>query len=149
VSLVRDEHDLATAQGVLDASGITVPRGRLEEGVWDEQGHLYRLEPWVVSDPLDLVEEDEEADIDSKDVGRAAVEVPKKSEATVPDSSAVPLKIKCRLSDRGTDLVVAIGRNEKVRVLAAAIMKEAQVSKNQLRTCASLTRSGSLPRLVQ
>lgn len=122
VSLVREQQDLATAQGILDASGITVPRGRLEEGVWDEQGHLYRLEDWVIADPSDLVDEEKEMDsLDTKDAFR---EVP---EATSPIPAETMLKVRCRFSDRGTDIVVSIGKTQKVKKLGDQIQMESEV----------------------
>lgn len=129
VSLVRDEHDVATAQGVLDASGITVPRGRLEDGAWDEQGQLYRLEPWVVSDPGDLVEDEEDVEDDTKDTSGMAVERP--TQAVAGATSQGPLKIRCRLSDRGTDLIVPFDRTRKAKALSMAISTEAQVSQRR------------------
>ena len=50
---VRD-NDLVTAQGILDALGVTLPTGRLEEGGYDEAGNLYRLPAAVLSDPTNV-----------------------------------------------------------------------------------------------
>ncbi|KAJ5724589.1 hypothetical protein N7493_006317 [Penicillium malachiteum] len=46
--------DLATAQSILDAAGITVPTGDLCEGCYDEQGVLYRLPQCIVADPENI-----------------------------------------------------------------------------------------------
>ena len=55
--------DLATAQGILDASGCTLPTGSLADGCYDEAGNLYRIPELMVSDPTnvdrDTVEEDQ------------------------------------------------------------------------------------------
>jgi Ubiquitin-binding domain len=49
--------DVATAQGILDAAGITLPTGNLVDGCYDEVGNLYRLPEVVVSDPVNTVRE--------------------------------------------------------------------------------------------
>ncbi|KAL4985823.1 hypothetical protein BDW68DRAFT_164418 [Aspergillus falconensis] len=47
--------DYETAQSIIDAAGVTVPTGDLCQGVYDEQGVLYRLPRCIVSDPVDIV----------------------------------------------------------------------------------------------
>ncbi|KAL4976371.1 hypothetical protein BDW66DRAFT_53267 [Aspergillus desertorum] len=47
--------DYETAQSIIDAAGVTVPTGDLCQGVYDEQGVLYRLPRCIVSDPLNIV----------------------------------------------------------------------------------------------
>jgi len=46
--------DILTAQGILDAAGITLPTGNLIDGCYDEAGNLYRLPEVVVSDPVNM-----------------------------------------------------------------------------------------------
>ncbi len=46
--------DIETAQGILDAAGITLPTGNLVDGCYDEAGNLYRLSEVVVSDPINV-----------------------------------------------------------------------------------------------
>ncbi|KAL4809543.1 hypothetical protein BDV18DRAFT_132288 [Aspergillus unguis] len=55
LSLMQSE-DYATAQSIIDAAGVTVPTGDLCQGVYDEQGVLYRLPRCIVSDPDNIVE---------------------------------------------------------------------------------------------
>ncbi|KAL3463321.1 hypothetical protein BJX64DRAFT_257530 [Aspergillus heterothallicus] len=59
-------NDLVTAQSIVDAAGLTVPTGDLCQGVYDEQGVLYRLPRCIVSDPENMVAErvGEDADED-------------------------------------------------------------------------------------
>lgn len=45
---------MTTAQGILDAAGITLPAGNLVDGCYDEAGNLYRLPEVVVSDPVNM-----------------------------------------------------------------------------------------------
>jgi hypothetical protein len=47
--------DLATAQSIVNAAGVTVPTGDLCEGCYDQQGVLYRLPQCIVSDPENMV----------------------------------------------------------------------------------------------
>ena len=47
--------DYETAQSIIDAAGVTVPTGDLCQGVYDEQGVLYRLPRCIVSDPVNIV----------------------------------------------------------------------------------------------
>ena len=61
ISLLRTG-DIATAQSIIDAAGITVPTGDLCEGCYDEQGGLYRLPQCIVSDPENLVDLEDEGE---------------------------------------------------------------------------------------
>ncbi|KAL8847042.1 MAG: hypothetical protein Q9221_007902 [Calogaya cf. arnoldii] len=54
------EGDVATAQGILDAVGVTVPTGDLVQGAYDEMGGLYVLPGWVVGEPEGIVDEEGE-----------------------------------------------------------------------------------------
>ena len=54
VELLKDG-DLATAQGILDAAGVTLPTGNLTEGAFDEAGNLYRIPDVVLKDPENIV----------------------------------------------------------------------------------------------
>lgn len=53
---------MVTAQGILDAAGITLPTGHLPDGCYDEIGNLYRLPEVVVSDPLNIRRDGGEAE---------------------------------------------------------------------------------------
>jgi hypothetical protein len=55
------EGDLQTAQGILDAVGVTLPTGRLDEGGYDAGGIMYRVPREVLSDPSNI-EQDREDD---------------------------------------------------------------------------------------
>ncbi|KAJ0424767.1 hypothetical protein BJY00DRAFT_247884 [Aspergillus carlsbadensis] len=63
LTLMRAD-DLVTAQSIIDAAGVTVPTGDLCQGVYDEQGVLYRLPRCIVSDPENIVAERAGADVD-------------------------------------------------------------------------------------
>ena len=141
--------DLQGAQAVLDAAGVTCPTGRLGDGVWDEHGQLYKLPRWVLSDPVNVVEggdhEDEDEDVDAlaaeegedddeegKEEYLSDTEEKEKVEkgkgrvlkADAEDS----LKIKARLSDRGTDVIVLVNKSANVKTLIKSVKEEAEVS---------------------
>jgi len=151
------EGDLADAQGILDALSVTLPTGKLEEGAYDEAGNLYKMPEVVISDPTDAVED--VTDMDSQTVtGTSEIDtLAAKLEAaeggnmdlTQEDSSGEKakevkgkaaierdaLKVKCRLSDRGgPDVVVFLGRNQRVGALAQRIRDETEIpSKAKIR----------------
>lgn len=52
-SMMRDG-DIASAQSVVDAAGITVPTGDVCDGCYDEGGALYKLPEYVVADPSNM-----------------------------------------------------------------------------------------------
>jgi len=65
--------NVAEAQGVLDAANITAPRGRVAidkgkhtrpGGLYDVRGEIYDVPSWIVTDPRDIVEDEEEKDVD-------------------------------------------------------------------------------------
>ena len=124
--------DITTAQSILDAAAITVPTGDLKNGVYDEAGNLYHLPEHVISDPTNMVVEDEikkgemenEVTDDEEELERKRDE---KGKAVVKSGDMV--KVKARLSDRGgPDVVVAMGKEQTVRVLMRKVLEEANVS---------------------
>lgn len=143
ITLMR-ECDLATAQSIVDAAGITVPTGDLCQGCYDEQGALYRLPQCIVNDPenmirtdatgdysgedddddLSVVDDDDDASGDeliSNDLEQRRDEKGKTSERDL-------ISVKARLSDRGgLDLVVSVGKNRSVGFIARKIQEEAEV----------------------
>ncbi|QSS49534.1 ubiquitin domain-containing protein [Histoplasma capsulatum var. duboisii H88] len=148
-SLVRAE-DIATAQGILDAAGITVPTGDMCDGCYDESGVLYRIPEYIAMDPVNVVEESADAtdgnticattaelgedvernklavDVDSDD--DEADDIERRREEKGKASERDLIKISARLSDRGgPDATVMIGKNHTVGVLARRIQAEAGI----------------------
>lgn len=140
------EGDLATAQGIIDAAGITVPTGNLCEGCYDENGALYRLPQCIVSDPENVVEvsstdECGTGDLESDAIydGKLAVDNASEDELIPEDlerrreekgktSERDLIKVKARLSDRGgPDITVSIGKGQSVGLLARKVQLEAGV----------------------
>lgn len=126
------EGDVGDAQGVLDASGVTVPTGDLVDGCYDEQGALYQLPAWVVAEPVRVAEDDgkeveeEEEDEDGyAGEEREEADGEKGKEAV---GAGEGVKVKCRLSDRGgPDVVVLLGREDRVGELIRKVQREAGV----------------------
>lgn len=151
MSLLRDDGDAAGARGLLDAAGCLCPTGRLEDGVWDERGGLYALPRWVVAEPVGLREDSEEGGEGDDETGekmRAGVGVgvgaaggPAEHLGTGAEADlggegdgmegtdpVTQLRVRARLSDRATDVVVCLSPAAPVRALVRAVQAEAGVS---------------------
>ena len=145
------EGELGDAQGILDAMSVTLPTGHLEEGSYDEYGNLYKIPQAVVSDPTDVVEDMNDADtqtvtstseIDAKfEAAEGANPSENMQDPTAEKARAAKgktairdaIKVKCRLSDRGSpecDVTVVLDRSEKLAQLSNLIQVEREVSGN-------------------
>lgn len=136
-ALMRDG-EMATAQGIVDAAGVTVPTGDLADGAYDEGGVFYRLPEHVVSDPLDLVADD---DVDPDEDGEGDGTLCGLDEDLDADSKFVAddsedeldgkvdgISVVVRLSDRGRDIAVSLGKHASVAALERRLRHEAKVS---------------------
>ena len=127
------EGEIATAQGILDASAITLTTGDLLQGAYDEVGNFYQIPEHVISDPTNVIvsarddvarsgniagdTEDDEAERRREEKGKAVL----KSEDI--------MKVRARLSDReGPDIVISLGKEQTIRVLVRRIQEEVNVS---------------------
>ncbi|KAK3704280.1 hypothetical protein LTR37_013954 [Vermiconidia calcicola] len=139
--------NLAEAQGILDALNITCPNGRIARGrgrnrikggLYDERGELYDIPSWVLTDPQDIIENDEkdveagaaedgENNVDETGEARPRSE---KGKGRAEDIGEV-IKLRARLSDRGTDIIVSTGTKQKVADIVRAV--QAQIGKKRLR----------------
>ncbi|PGH11096.1 hypothetical protein AJ80_07284 [Polytolypa hystricis UAMH7299] len=153
-SLLR-EGDIATAQGIIDAAGVTVPTGDICDGCYDENGGLYRLPEAIVSDPVNVVDPEDDGDDDDDDdsatcrrsgelgdevsSGKLAVEdidsdeeleeiLERRREEKGKGNERDYIKVTARLSDRGgPDVIVAIGKDQLVSSLARRIQADAGI----------------------
>lgn len=145
VSLLADGQ-VQNAQGILDASGVTIPTGDLANGAYDEVGNLYQLPEQVISDPVNIV-------LVSQDIAAGKTEGAKPGEETDEDEverrreekgkavlkSGDCVKVRARLSDRGgPDVVVMLGKEQNVRVLVRRVQEEAGVRKRPCSTRRSI-----------
>ncbi|KAJ5793965.1 hypothetical protein N7457_000564 [Penicillium paradoxum] len=143
--------DLATAQGIVDAAGITIPTGDLCEGCYDEQGVLYRLPQCVVSDPEDMVASsfqmaedggsgvDDEPDAGNLSDGKLATDdasgdelisqdVERRRDEKGKTSERDLIRVIARLSDRGgPDILLSVDKGQTVGFLARKVHQEAKV----------------------
>ena len=149
--------EVAEAQGIVDALGVTCPSGRVASGrgrdrvkggVYDERGVLYEIPGWVIVDPGDVVEdgegeegvreEDKPAALDgsaptttttaeTSPEEKPTTSTPppggEKGKARLPDIGPL-VHIRCRLSDRGTDISVEVGKNQAISVLIRKIQDQ-------------------------
>lgn len=126
--------DMETAQGILDAAGITLPRGDLISGAYDEVGNFYQLPESVISDPVNVVLESDddvvgdakaepEEETDDEEAERRREE---KGKGVIKGDDMI--KVRARLSDRGgSDVQILLGKVQNVRVLARRVQEEAGV----------------------
>ena len=144
--------ELGTAQVLLDAMSVTLPTGKIEDGAYDENGSLYKIPQAVVSDPTDVDEDIHDVDsqtfTDTSDIDTITSKL-KAAEGGALDEGKQDLvgekaraakgktairdavKIKCRLSDRGSpecDVIIVLDRSEKLGVLSHRIHAERIVS---------------------
>lgn len=152
VSLLR-EGETETAQGIIDAAGITVPTGDLCEGCYDDNGVLYRLPQCIVSDPENIADDsttamervevevedgisDRKIVSDESDDELIAEDVDKRREEKGKMSERDIIKVQARLSDRGgPDAVIAISKTQNVSVLVRKIHNEIKVCAYPLSFC--------------
>lgn len=135
--------EVAEAQGVLDAAGCTCPTGEVWRGVFDERGEWYKVPEWVVVEPGGLVEEgeseggseggsesesEEEEEVKGRREGKGKGRAVEGADGGRANKGPV-VKIRARLSDRGTDVVVKVGKEERVGVLVRRVREVAGVSR--------------------
>jgi hypothetical protein len=139
------EGEIQTAQGILDASAITVPTGDLINGAYDEVGNFYQMPEHIISDPVNLVHNaqgfqenmtkgessgDDGTDEEEDKVARRREE---KGKGVLKSGDIV--RVKARLSDRGgPDIIVTMGKQQNVRLLVRRIQEETNVSLRDART---------------
>lgn len=134
--------DLVGAQGIMDAADITCPTGKVSigrgedrapGGVYDERGELYELPAWLVTDPQDVVENDdgEEAKTDERgDANNESVNQERremKGKAKAVDTGQL-ITLRARLSDRAEDVIVSIGIKERVATIIRQLQEKGNVS---------------------
>jgi len=123
--------EVETAQGVLDAAGVTVPTGDLTNGAYDETGNFYHMPEQVIADPENMMEDqvtdgldkDEEANLDDEELERRREE---KGKSVLKSGDLI--KVKARLSDRGgQDIIMMFSKEANVRVLIRKIQEKAGI----------------------
>ncbi|KAF7589625.1 hypothetical protein BBP40_004041 [Aspergillus hancockii] len=133
--------ELATAQGIIDAAGVTVPTGDLCQGCYDEQGVLYRLPQCIVGNPENMVqpslaEDDFDTDDDKLSLDEEsgdeliADDIERRRDEKGKISERDLIRVKARLSDRGgPDTIVTVGKTQAVSFIARKLQQEAEIPK--------------------
>ena len=101
-------------------------------GAYDQAGNFYQMPEHVINDPnnLTLTSRDDvnEGEDTSNATDEEELERRRDEKGKGVLKSGEMVKVKARLSDRGgPDIVVCIGKEQNVRVLARRIQEEANV----------------------
>ena len=138
VGLLADG-DITTAQSILDAAAITVPTGDLKNGAYDEAGNLYQMPEYVISDPQNLVS-NQQGEIRKGEVSNdatdddEAIERKREEKGKSVLKTGDMIKVRARLSDRGgPDVVISLGKDQAVRTLVRRVQEEINV---RIESCA-------------
>lgn len=142
VELVRSG-DVGEAQGILDAAGCTCPTGEVWRGIFDERGAFYQVPEWAIVEPIGLVPEPEEGkdgaaatdgtveakESEDEEKGETGVRTEEKGKGRAVEADVGEVvKLRARLSDRGTDVQIKIGTAETVDTLIRRVHEVADVS---------------------
>ena len=127
---------LATAQQILDAAGITLPTGDLANGAYDGFGAFYPMPEHIVADPTNMastpsMEIDDEGvkGTDSEELNEDEILKRREEKGKGVLNTEDLISVKARLSDGGgPDLIVSVGKDDSVRLLARRILEESGVS---------------------
>lgn len=131
------EGEIQDAQGILDASAVTVPTGDLMNGAYDEVGNFYQMPEYIISDPNNLIPGLQEnllkgesaSDVTDEDEAERRREEKGKGVLKTGDV----IKVKARLSDRGgPDVIISMGKEQNVRVLVRRIQEEINVRESKI-----------------
>jgi hypothetical protein len=115
--------DVGAAQALLDAIECTCPNGMIWKGVFDARGEWYRVPDWVVLEPEGIAAE---ADIEAgRGKGKEAIV---ETDGDGEEELGEKVKVRCRLSSDGRDVVVGIHKRERVSGLIANLKAKAKVS---------------------
>jgi hypothetical protein len=129
------ESDIQTAQGILDAAAITVPTGDLINGAYDEVGNFYQMPEHIISDPVNLVQEESfpdhtkgESSVDDETDEDETMAIRREDKGKGVLKSGDIIRVKARLSDRGgPDIIVTMGKQQNLRTLVRRIQEETDV----------------------
>lgn len=126
------EGEIQNAQGILDASAVTVPTGDLMNGAYDEVGNFYQMPEYIISDPNNVLPGSQENIVKSESASDATdedeVERRREEKGKAVLKAGDVIRVKARLSDRGgPDIIISIGKDQNIRVLVRRIQEEVNV----------------------
>lgn len=111
---------------MLDAMECTCPNGIVWRGVFDRRGEWYRVPEWIVVEPGGLVEDGGDAEGGSGGKGKGAVAGDGQADTNEEELGEM-VKVRCRLSSDGRDVVVRIHKGERVGGLVVGLKAKAKV----------------------
>ncbi|KAK2841615.1 hypothetical protein FQN49_006084, partial [Arthroderma sp. PD_2] len=129
LTLLR-EGDVSTAQGIIDAAGVTVPTGDICEGCYDEGYKCDTGADLEADDEMStakmVLSADSCDELLDKEKEKRREEKGKRNERDY-------VRVTARLSDRGgPDVVVSIGKEQTVGALVRKIQAEAGLSDSRI-----------------
>lgn len=130
------EGEIQTAQGILDASAVTVPTGDLMNGAYDEVGNFYQMPEYIISDPNNVFPGSQENMVKGENTSDATdedeVERRREEKGKGVLKTGDVIRVKARLSDRGgPDIIISIGKDQTIRVLVRRIQEEVNVRESK------------------
>lgn len=116
------QHDLSTAQAVLDSAGITIPTGDLGQGCYDERGHRFVVPEFVLSEPSNIM--DDEVELKPRDSSSTAVMKHEIEALQSIDEEDESYTVKFRMSTTSKDIGVNFKGNENVVDVKKRLMQQ-------------------------
>jgi hypothetical protein len=145
--------ELDKAQRIQEAAGLNCPSGMISYdkyasssgrskrgGVYDDKGVLYDIPGWIVADPQDIVEEGADSG-EFMDEKSGALPGDATSESRIeeagngkhPEADIGELvKVRVRLSGGEPDVVVTVGKEQKISVLVDAVKAKTKIDRLRL-----------------
>lgn len=114
---------------MLTAAEISLPTGNMLNGAYDSLGNYYALPEWVISDPQNMVERDQDKDgiDDDETQGDGEDGEMGKEEKGKEVDEGEPVQVRARLSETGNDISVTVSSTDLVRTVIKKMATEAKV----------------------
>ncbi|KAM3073050.1 hypothetical protein ACMFMG_008768 [Clarireedia jacksonii] len=128
-----EDGGVGTAQSILDAVGVTIPQGDLATGgCYDSLGEHYSLPEWVVSDPANILDEEDEGAGKADDEGEESEEIDEEAlrrrEAKGKAKVKEMVDVRARFQDGiHGDLIFSTGKDDAVKSLIRMITHKLEV----------------------
>ncbi|PQE11277.1 ubiquitin domain-containing protein [Rutstroemia sp. NJR-2017a BVV2] len=128
-----EDGGVGTAQTILDAVGVTIPQGDLATGgCYDSFGEHYSLPEWVVSDPANILDEEDEGAGKVDDEGEESEELDEEAlrrrEAKGKAKVKEMVDVRARFQDGiHGDLIFSTGKDDSLKSLIRKITHKLEV----------------------
>ena len=131
---------------MLTAAEISLPTGNLVNGAYDSFGNYYSLPEWAVSDPQNMVEDendkdelasgaiesDKDDDIDQADATDEEMQRQREEKGKGIVDAREQIQLRARLSENGQDITVAVDKADTVKTVVRKIACASAVRPNTL-----------------